>query len=124
MKIFIAFILLVGLVVGQLPSDLIVKQPAPTCIDLRNTAPASANAINDLNEPLKAWKPIDIDDLGHYFSDHRLEIMQGNESGVPTNIINFSESATSPFPISIDTVPGNENETINISEGEQGLIFW
>ena len=51
---------------AQLPSDLITKQPAPTCIDLSNTAPSSARVIDALNPELGPFKLIETANLGHY----------------------------------------------------------
>ena len=50
----------------QLPSDLITKRPAPVCLDLRNTAPSSALAIDALNPELGPFKLIETANLGHY----------------------------------------------------------
>ena len=52
----------------QLPSDLITKHPAPACLDLRNTAPSSALAIDALNPELGPFKLIEMAPLGHYNS--------------------------------------------------------
>ena len=52
----------------QLPSHLITKQPAPACIDLSNTAPSSAKAIDALNPELQAFNLTETAPLGHYNS--------------------------------------------------------
>ena len=66
MRLLIVLLLLIGLSSAQLPSDLITKHPAPVCLDLRNTAPSSALAIDALNPELGPFKLIETANLGHY----------------------------------------------------------
>ena len=66
MRSLLIVLLLVGLASAQLPSDLITKQPAPVVLDLSNTAPSSAKAIDGLNPELAAFKLTEMAPLGHY----------------------------------------------------------
>ena len=66
MRLLIVLLLLIGLSSAQLPSDLITKQPAQACLDLSNTAPSSALAIDALNPELGPFKLIEMAPLGHY----------------------------------------------------------
>ena len=70
---------------AQLPSDLITKHPAPVCLDLRNTAPSSALAIDALNPELGPFKLIETANLGHY-SAALVEETQG-DLDTATNVV-------------------------------------
>ena len=82
MRSLLIVLLLIGMAAGQLPSDLIIKQPAPVRLDLSNTAPDSAKAIDSLNPELQAFKLTETAPLGHYNAATLPVIQAANETAV------------------------------------------
>ena len=115
MRSLLIVLLLIGMAVGQLPSDLITKQPAPAVLDLRNTAPASALAIDSLNPELQAFKLVETAPLGHY-NTALVEVTQVDMETV-TN-------ATKAFLVG-DQMKGNGTiEPMNLTEYNGTMVMW
>lgn len=111
-NIFGAIILTISVLLlsasAQLPSDLIVKQDAPTKLDLSNTAPSSAKAINDLNVPLTKqprWKMADIG----YATSETISIVQ-TDSETSTEVIRKFINSSDMLPANV----GNATENITV----------
>jgi hypothetical protein len=113
--------LLLGIVGAQLPSDLIVKQDAPTKIDLSNTAPSSAKAINDLNTKLSKQPRWVMPDIG-YATSEPVNVVQG-ESETMTGAIKTFINGSEELPANV----GYLNATANVTKIEElngSLVFW
>ena len=111
-NIFGAIILTISVLLlsasAQLPSDLIVKQDAPTKLDLSNTAPSSAKAINDLNTKLvkqPRWKMADIG----YTTSEPISIVQ-TDSETATDVIKKFINSSDMLPANV----GNATENITV----------
>ena len=111
-NIFGAIILTISVLLlsasAQLPSDLIVKQDAPTKLDLSNTAPSSAKAINDLNTKLvkqPRWKMADIG----YATSEPISIVQ-TDSETATEVVRKFINSSDMLPANV----GNATENITV----------
>ena len=99
---------------AQLPSDLITKQPAPACLDLGNTAPDSAKAIDGLNPELQAFKLTEMADLGHYNTAIQPVIQAANETSV---------AAITTFLAGNEEQGAGKIEPINLTD-YNGTMVW
>lgn len=78
------------------PSDLIKFRSSPVePLNLNNVDPSSARAIAGINEPLTAFVPWELPNLGHRAS-WRADVFQEKEemTGVPVALVNFTEMVT------------------------------
>ena len=99
----------------QLPSDLITKQPAPACIDLRNTDPSSAKAIDALNPELEPFKLIETAPLGHY-NAAAIQDIQGDMDTATEAVKGF---------LAGDVAAGNSSlEPMNLTEYNGALVWF
>ena len=115
MRLLIVLLLLIGLSSAQLPSDLITKQPAPACIDLSNTAPSSAKAIDALNPELQAFNLTETAPLGHYNS----ALVQETQGDMDT-----ATNAVKGFLVG-DVAAGNSSlEPMNLTEYNNTLVWF
>ena len=115
MRLIVVLLLLIGMSTAQLPSDLITKQPAPTCIDLRNTAPSSAKAIDALNSELEPFKLIETAPLGHY-NAAAIQDIQGD--------MDTATNAVKGFLVG-DVAAGNGSlEPMNLTEYNGALVWF
>lgn len=113
MRLLLIALLLIGIGCGQLPSDLITKQPAPVAIDLRNVAPSSVEAIDSANVELTAFKGKNLADLGHYCSGVRYDTQGLNDTAT---------NATLSFLGGKEAKGGGQNAT-NLSS-YNGTLVW
>ena len=113
MRSLLIVLLLIGFANAQLPSDLITKHPAPTCLDLRNTAPSSALAIDALNPKLGPFKLVEMAPLGHY-NAALVEETQGD--------LDTATNAVKGFLVG-DEATGNSTEPMNLTE-YSGTLVW
>ena len=104
-------VLLLSSVSAQLPSDLIVKKDAPTKLDLSNTAPSSAKAINDLNKELIKQPRWIMADIGYMHSDSVVKVEQADSDTTITTINKFL-NGTDSLPESIGNVTDYNNITV------------
>lgn len=119
--IVLVLLALLGIAGAQLPSDLIVKQDAPTKLDLSNTAPSSAKAINELNTKLTKQPRWTMPDIG-YATSEPVNVVQG-ESEVLTGAITTFINGSDELPANV----GYLNATANITKIEElngSLVFW
>lgn len=123
-KIFIILIVLLSLLGtsgAQLPSDLIVKQDAPAKLDLSNTAPSSAKAINDLNIKLSKQPRWVMPDIG-YATSEPVNVVQ-DESETMTGAVKTFINGSDDLPANV----GYLNVTANVTKVEElngSLVFW
>ena len=104
---------------AQLPSELIVKQKAPTKLDLSNTAPSSAKAINDLNTKLSKQPKWIMADIGYMHSDSVIKVKQADNDVTIEALTNFANSSES-LP---ESVVGNLTDYNNITV-INGTMAW
>ena len=115
MRSLLIVLLLIGMAAGQLPSDLITKQPAPACIDLSNTAPSSALAIDALNPELGQFKLVETAPLGHY----NAALVQETQGDTDT-----ATEAVKGFLVG-DVAAGNSSlEPMNLTEYNGALVWF
>lgn len=119
--IVLSLLALLGIAGAQLPSDLIVKQDAPTKLDLSNTAPSSAKAINDLNAKLTKQPKWSMPDIG-YLTSEKVTLVQ-TDSETMTDVIKTFINGSDNLPDNV----GYLNVTANITKIEElngSLVFW
>ena len=115
MRSLLIIFLLIGITSAQLPSGLITKQPAPACIDLSNTAPSSAKAIDALNPELQAFNLTETAPLGHYNS----ALVQETQGDMDT-----ATEAVKGFLVG-DVAAGNGSlEPMNLTEYNGALVWF
>jgi hypothetical protein len=114
MRSLLIVLLLIGMATAQLPSDLIIKQPAPACIDLSNTAPSSALAIDALNPELGPFKLIETANLGHY-NAALVEETQGD--------LDTATEAVKGFLVGDEAAGNGTIEPMNLTE-YNGTMVW
>ena len=113
MRSLLIVLLLIGFANAQLPSDLITKHPAPVCLDLLNTAPSSALAIDALNPVLGPFKLIETANLGHYSA----ALVEETQADMDT-----ATEAVKGFLVG-DEVAGNGSEPMNLTD-YNGTMVW
>ena len=104
-------VLLLSSVSAQLPSDLIVKKDAPTKLDLSNTAPSSAKAINDLNKELIKQPRWIMADIGYMHSDSVVKVEQADSDTTITAINKFLNGSDA-LPESVGNITDYNNITV------------
>jgi hypothetical protein len=117
--VILSLLILIGIAGAQLPSDLIVKQNAPTKLDLSNTAPSSAKAINDLNAKLTKQPKWSMPDIG-YLTSEKVTLVQTDFELVTKAIQNFVNGSNA-LPVSVGNLTGNFTK---ISEQNGSLAFY
>ena len=104
-------VLLLFSVSAQLPSDFIIKQKAPTKLDLSNTAPSSAKAINDLNTKLSKQPKWIMADIGYLHSDSVIKVKQADNDVTVAALTEFMNNSES-LPDSVGNVTDYNNITV------------
>ena len=120
-NIIIILVLLFGIADAQLPSDLIVKQDSPTKLDLSNTAPSSAKAINELNVKLSKQPRWTMSDIG-YATSEPVNVVQ-DESETMTGAVKTFINGSDDLPANV----GYLNATANVTKIEElngSLVFY
>lgn len=118
MKSLLIVFMLIALASAQLPSDLIQTKEAPKVIDLRNTAPESAKAIDSINLDLSQFEFWAMPNYGHYNSQREIITQDINTSNLPKNIVEFI-NGEEVLPASIGPGIGAKKIGGNLS----GLVF-
>ena len=119
--IILVLLTLFGIAIAQLPSNLIVKQDAPTKLDLSNTAPSSAKAISDLNIKLSKQPRWVMPDIG-YATSEPINVVQ-DESETMTGAVKTFINGSDDLPANV----GYLNVTANVTKVEElngSLVFW
>jgi len=122
---FLAIILIISILLFSvnaqdvLPSDLITKQKAPTKLDLSNTAPSSAKAINELNTKLSKQPKWVMADIGYLHSDSIIKVKQADNDVTVTALTEFM-NGNEALP---ESIVGNLTDYNNITV-INGTMTW
>jgi hypothetical protein len=111
-------LLVVGLALGQLPSDLIQNQSPHETLNLQGVSSSSAQAIDSSHAELGSWKATNMANLGHYTSDPDLT----SNEGIPKSLLNFS-NITESVLVSIGHGSGGKVVVINETSGIANLVY-
>ena len=102
-----------------LPSDFITKQKAPAKLDLSNTAPSSAKAINELNVPLSKQPKWVMADIGYLHSDSVIKVKQADNDVTVAALTEFANSSE----LLPESIVGNLTDYNNITV-INGTMAW